>query len=179
MAVRKNLKILNNFKKGFTLVELLVVMAILGILMVVSLANFRTSQMKARDVQRKHDLKQIATALEAYMTDHGGYPDDSNPSPTEGGKIKACVCGSATPQNCDWDQDDDPSLREFCDENNTVYMIKVPGDPGGSSYCYKSGGSWFQIYAKLENDKDPEAKLSVSCGGVTYNFGISSPNTTP
>lgn len=153
------------------------VMAILGILMVVSLANFRTSQMKARDVQRKHDLKQIAIALEAYMTDHGGYP---LASPAAGGKIKACGCKSAaTADACDWDND--LGSREFCDENSTVYMIKVPGDPGGSSYCYYSEGNLFRIYAKLENANDPEilgAGAIKSCG-ASYNFGISSPNTSP
>jgi general secretion pathway protein G len=154
-------------RSGFTLVELLVVMAILGILATVSLANFRTSQQKARDAQRKADLRQIANALEAYMNDHGGYPTE------ESGKIKACGCGTLA---CGWGADP----REFCDSNNTVYMKEIPDDPAGSPhYCYKSGGSWFQLYAKLENANDPEAKLSVSCSGTTYNFGISSPNTTP
>lgn len=161
-------------KNGFTLVELLVVMAIIGILATVSLANFRTSQIKARDAQRKHDLRQIGTALEVYMSDHGGYPPAF---PGDGGKIKACGCGGGT-MSCDWDVD--PGQREFCDEERTVYMIKVPGDPTGSPhYCYWSGGTSYKLYAKLENSKDPEAKLDVDCGGENYNFGISSPNTTP
>ncbi len=169
---------LNNFKKGFTLVELLVVMAILGILAVVSLANFRTSQMKGRDAQRKSDLRQIANALEAYMSDHGGYP--SAGTGADAGKIKACGCLSAIQADaCDWTID--TGSRELCDENNTIYMSKVPGDPVASpNYCYKSGGSWFQIYAKLENKNDSEAKLDVTCGGTPkYNFGISSPNVKP
>ena len=183
MYGRQDLQSLKQMKKakfrsgrGFTLVELLVVMAILGILAVVSLANFRTSQMKGRDAQRKSDLRQIANALEAYMSDHGGYPTASN------GQIKACGCKSAVQADaCDWDQDEVPNLREFCDENNTVYMSKVPGDPTGDpAYCYWSDGNSFKLYAKLENKNDPEAKLDVTCGGTPkYNFGISSPNTTP
>lgn len=163
-----------NKQLGFTLVELLVVMAILGILAVVSLANFRTSQMKGRDAQRKSDLRQIANALEAYMSDYGGYP--SAGTGADAGKIKACGCGDGT-LACGWGADP----REFCDKQNTVYMKEIPDDPAGTPhYCYKSGGSWFQIYAKLENKNDPEAKLDVTCGGTPkYNFGISSPNTTP
>ena len=174
-------------KWGFTLVELLVVMAIIGILAVVSLANFRTSQIKARDAQRKSDLHQIANALEAYMTDHAGYP---LASAAGGGKIKACGCKSAaTADACDWDND--LGSREFCDENSTVYMTKVPGDPVASpNYCYWSDTNSFKLYAKLENSKDPEClehdvngncvlPASPNCGGIKYNFGISSPNTKP
>jgi len=159
-------------KNAFTLVELLVVMAIIGILAVVSLANFRTSQMKGRDAQRKSDLRQIANALEAYMSDHGGYPLSSN------GKIMACGCGGEA-RECNWDEDS--GQREFCDANNTVYMSKVPGDPTGSpNYCYWSDGKSFKLYAKLENSKDPEAKGPYTCAGyASYNFGISSPNISP
>jgi len=163
----------NRINLGFTLVELLVVMTIIGILAVVSLANFRTSQMKARDAQRKSDLRQIANALEAYMSDHGGYP----PSSTNG-KIKACRCGNGNVE-CEWGGDS--GEREFCDANNTVYMSKVPGDPTGSpNYCYWSDGKSFKLYAKLENSKDPEAKGPYTCAGyASYNFGISSPNISP
>jgi len=162
-------------KNAFTLVELLVVIAILGILATITLANFSSSQKKGRDAQRKSDLRQIANALEAYMNDHGGYPAaDSN------GKIKACGCKSAAlAESCDWDTD--TGSRELCDENSTVYMSKVPGDPVGSpNYCYWSGTNSFKLYAKLENTNDPEAKGPYTCAGVaTYNFGISSSNTSP
>ena len=163
-------------KIGFTLIELLVVMVILGILTTISLANFRSSQAKARDAQRKHDLKQVANALEAYVADHGSYPEEN------GGKIMACQCGLGTPHACDWDQDDPayPEWRELCDENSTVYMIKVPGDPKGDPhYCYWSDGTSYKLYAQLENIRDPEATLASDCGGETYNFGISSTNITP
>ncbi len=165
----KKLKVKNQ-KHGFTLVELLVVMAILAILATVTLANFRTSQIKARDAQRKHDLRQIVNALEAYFSDHNGYPEASN------GKIMACGCqdpGLA----CGWD--DPVGQREFCDGNNTVYMAKVPGDPlsdPNHSYCYQSDGNYFKLYAILENEKDPEATIEVTCAGKDYNFGLASPN---
>jgi len=162
---------------GFTLVELLVVMAILGILTVVTLGNFRTSQIKARDAQRKSDLRQIANALEAYFNDYSGYPPES----ASGGMIKACSCGAPSPLDCAWM---DPGEREFCDVNNTVYMSQIPGDPTNDSnhtYCYQSNGNYYQLYAKLENEKDPEAKLDASwcLFGETYNFGISSSNVKP
>jgi len=59
---------------GFTLIELLVVMAILAILSTLGINSFMSSQMKARDAQRKSDLTQISKALELYYNDNEQYP---------------------------------------------------------------------------------------------------------
>jgi prepilin-type N-terminal cleavage/methylation domain-containing protein len=161
---------MNKLKTGFTLVELLVVMAILAILATVSLANFRNSQMKARDAQRKSDLHQIANAMEAYTSDHGGYPE------ADGGKIQACstVDNCLTLATCQWGT----FPRELCDNNNTVYMKEIPDDPvGNPHYCYWSDSSSFKLYANLENSNDAEAAGPFSCGTGTYNFGLASSNT--
>lgn len=178
----KDILSFNQKKKGFTLVELLVVMAILGILAVVSLANFRTSQIKARDAQRKHDMRQITNALEAYISDHGSYPDAGTGG--DAGKIVACSDSCGVPEGCEWEG---TSVREMCDENSTVYMIEVPGDPQpGTSqpnYCYWSDNTSYKLYVNLENEKDPERfeepNPTRSCGGALYNYGTASTNTSP
>jgi hypothetical protein len=159
-------------RSGFTRVEFLAIVLILAVLTAVTFFNLRLSQIKARDAQRKDDLRQIAKALGAYFEDHGIYPEAEKAS----GKMKACGCGSGI-VICDWDRDE--GQREFCDEKNIVYMIKVPGDPAGQpAYCYSSetGGNSFKLYAKLENSRDPEARGPYSCGERNdYNLGIASP----
>ena len=60
--------------KGFTLVELMVVMAVVGILAGLTLTAFFGARKTARDGQRKADLEQIRSALEMYRTDEGSYP---------------------------------------------------------------------------------------------------------
>jgi len=60
--------------KAFTLIELLVVISIIGILTTLIFANLNSARERARDVQRKSDLRSIQTALKLYNIDNGSYP---------------------------------------------------------------------------------------------------------
>lgn len=62
--------------KGFTLVELLVVMTIIAILAGLGLVSYQGARKSARDGKRKADLEQIRSALEMYRADNGTYPAD-------------------------------------------------------------------------------------------------------
>ena len=64
-------------KRAFTLIELLIVITIIGILAVALIPRLTGGPARARDAQRKADLQQIATALEFYNQDNGGYPATS------------------------------------------------------------------------------------------------------
>lgn len=62
-------------KKGFTLLELLIVVGILSLLVTLSSTIFNYAQKKSRDSKRIADLEQIRVALESYRTDNAGtYP---------------------------------------------------------------------------------------------------------
>ena len=62
-------------QKGFTIIELLIVIAIIGILAGLVLNNFQGAQAKARDVQRKSRINSIYGKLEEYYNNNSGYPD--------------------------------------------------------------------------------------------------------
>jgi len=69
-----------NKQKGFSLIELLVVITILGVLAAIGLTSYRTANMKARDSRRQADIQAIRSALEVYRADKDEYPsklDDS------------------------------------------------------------------------------------------------------
>src|SRR3989344_3767033 len=69
-------------KKGFSLIELLVVIGIIGTIIGGSFMAFNNAMAKGRDQRRKEDLKNLKTALTAYYLDHGSYPP-SNSSNTD------------------------------------------------------------------------------------------------
>ena len=60
--------------KGFTLLELLIVIVIIGILIALVLPNLINGPIRARDVRRKEDLNSISSGLEQYYNDNSAYP---------------------------------------------------------------------------------------------------------
>ncbi len=63
-----------NNKKGFTLIELMVTVVIVGVLMVGAVVIFSGANKKARDSRRKADLEKVRIALEMYKQVGGSYP---------------------------------------------------------------------------------------------------------
>ena len=158
--------------------ELLVVIAILGVLITAGLSSYKSTQRKSRDVRRKNDMRQIASALELYYNDKGRYPNDDG-----AGKIKGCDAGDNVV--CAWG-----NLMK--DSKGTIYMVILPGDPAsGWQYYYDAyggQGKGYQLYSRLENDQDIDLKREAGTEKVYYyidtfcngtkkcNYGISDSN---
>jgi type IV pilus assembly protein PilA len=65
---------------GFTLVELLVVMLILGLLAAIAIPSFFNQRDKARDADAKADVRTAQTAIESYATDNNGSYSGATPA---------------------------------------------------------------------------------------------------
>ena len=63
-------------KKAFTLIELLIVVAIIAILAAIAVPNFLEAQTRSKASRAKADMRSAATALESYYVDHNVYPYD-------------------------------------------------------------------------------------------------------
>lgn len=64
-------------KKAFTLIELLIVVAIIAILAAIAVPNFLEAQTRAKVARVKNDLRTMATAIESYQIDHNKPPPQS------------------------------------------------------------------------------------------------------
>ncbi|MBI2600066.1 type II secretion system protein [Candidatus Daviesbacteria bacterium] len=87
--------------RGFTLVELLVIVSVIVTLFVAGIAGFANIQKNTRDVKRKADLKAIAKALELHRGDTGyAFPQlsffSSNAIPADPGLKPYCLAGSSS-----------------------------------------------------------------------------------
>lgn len=73
-------------QKGFTIIELLVVIVIIGILVALTLPNLFSAQARGRDTDRKNELKNLQQKLETYYNDNDSYPaqlSNLDPAPSD------------------------------------------------------------------------------------------------
>src|SRR3989344_1934965 len=129
---------------GFTLVEMLVVVAILLILSTAGLSNFIFSIVKSHDTQRKQDLATIVKGIEAFVNDFGSYPDCDD----DNSGLVACNFGG--------------SMKAYFGGTAQTYLSRLPADPvPGQVYFYEKTASGFNLYASLENANDPGIKTGL------------------
>lgn len=151
-----------NIKKnlGFTLVEMLVVISIIGILSAVLAGGYVNSQRSSRDVTRKLNLKTIADALNSYYADFGVYPDVTFGDLLVGG-----------------------GEEEFT-VNDIIYIKKTPKETRDGMrdilYQVSATNKSFKLYTNLENgeDKDCDVCTSYPVSSGTCCYVITSSNTS-
>lgn len=104
---------------AFTLIELLIVVAIIAILAAIAVPNFLEAQVRAKVSRCKNDTRAIAVALEAYRTDNQKYPHRS---------------------------DNDFAMRRLNMLSSPIsYITSVPRDPfGGSRGIDEFNYAWHQ-----------------------------------
>lgn len=135
--------------RGFTLVEIIVVVSVLSILSAVIYANFNDSRTQSRDAQRQADLRALQNAIELYRQEYGRYPAGCNGAGAWSAQKGAGLpyeCADGTGQYIKGYESGKPFTPEF---------IKVlPTDPklngAGSGYMYvtNTDGTSYKIITR-------------------------------
>ena len=109
-------------RKAFTLIELLIVVAIIAILAAIAVPNFLEAQTRAKVSRVKSDMRSVGVALEAYFVDSNAYPAKRTAAAPVGlvGATPGSGLGSWVPQASD---SDGSSIT-----TPIAYLTTVPGD---------------------------------------------------
>lgn len=165
--------------RGFTLVELLIVVVIIGILASFGIQTYSGAQMKVRDARRKSDLREIRTALQAYYNDNGRYPSIAPPCAADGNN--GCYVRSTS--GTSWIPGLVPTYIKALPQDPLNTATQDPYNPGQFTYAYGnvtlSTGKDFDLYTQLENPNDPDRcqlkQYTIANGGGSW-CGAGSPN---
>ncbi len=136
--------------KGFTIIELIVVAAIISLLVAVVLARLDVSRAKARDTAKVQELKELQKALELYQLDINRYPSSQE---TPGSPVAARNGGGTS--------DMSRVLQGIVDNG---YLSKIPTPPSRSAIP----GIDMYVY---QTRKDPSGSaVNPECNGVDLDF---------
>ena len=116
---------MNKAMSGFTLIEILIVVVILGILGAVVVPNILSRPDTARVQAAQTDLRALSQTLEIYRLDNFQYPS------SEQGLESLVDSPAGFPEPKNW--------------NPEGYLKKLPTDPWGSPYLYEKTGSSYSL----------------------------------
>jgi general secretion pathway protein G len=144
-------------QRGFTLLELLIVIVIIGILALLIIPNITSAPKKARDTQRKTDLKAIQKGLEEYFVSNNAYPTQASAAPA------------------------DTALTPLTTSNPPVIKT-IPTDPKNTGvfvYNYTSDGQTYTLHGCLENGGEAVTSPVTNdgaCTGTNRGFVLTQQN---
>lgn len=143
-------------RKGFTLIEMLIVVAIIGILASVVIVGLGPAQKRGRDARRASDLRGVQTALELIYNKTGAYPTNIN----SWAALQTALTGGG------------------------IGVSQIPNDPSAPTkeYMYASDANGTSYVLGATLDDPTNALLKSSLGtfpqGFTGTSGFTSCDTT-
>ncbi|MEX6502073.1 type II secretion system major pseudopilin GspG [Pseudomonas zhanjiangensis] len=137
---------MNKRQSGFTLIEIMVVVVILGILAALVVPQIMSRPDQAKLTVAKGDIKAVAAALDMYKLDNHSYPS------TQQGLEALVQKPSGNPPAKNWNRDG--------------YLKRLPVDPWGNVYQYLAPGAKgpFDLYSLGADGKPGGSELDADIG---------------
>lgn len=157
-------------RKGFTLIEILIVVAIIAILASIVLVGLGPTQALGRDSRRLSDLQEVQNALELYYNANGYYPGGGSPA--------TMATGAA------WGPAGTTGALSTVLTTANIGVNSIPNDPSGGTYMYvyawSSTASSYVMAADMESTQGSEwASYQVPSGLTASEAGGTTGTTKP
>lgn len=142
-----NKRWVGRYNRGFTVVELIVIIMVIGILASIASISYGRSQSRSRITTYKNDIDQVRIMIEAYRNEHGEYPSTTDlPDKVNWHAIDVlidsqCSTTGGSARVAEWV----PDLDEDLPQSNVVAGAGVDEIPG--CYAYASNGTDFVLSA--------------------------------
>ena len=135
-----------NRQRGFTIVELLIVIVVIGILAAIVIVAYSGVQNRAKDTMRTSDIVSVQKALELYRVDNGTYPSVGTDNI---GYAVSTLSGALVP----------------------IYLARLPNDPNTSltNYQYVRGSAASGAYGiRISYETKTACHMGVNNTGVGW-----------
>jgi prepilin-type N-terminal cleavage/methylation domain-containing protein len=161
---------MKKFQFGFSLIEIMVVVSLIGILSAVGYANFSQGSAQSRDAQRQADLRIVSTALELYKNKYGQYPQGCNSPGTWSGHAPAYDCSSGNQYIVGLAPEFIPRLPQD---------PRISGDNSGYVYTTNADGTVyiFKVRLTVETENVDYGHPFQSCDTNNTNSSVPLCNT--
>lgn len=179
-------------KRGFTIVELLIVIVVIGILAALATASFSTVQKRAIDAARISDMQTIMKALQMYRETNGGFPTHSASANAWGWEISTTgtgptnFIGALSQQRIISKVPVDPVNKGLASgtgyseyltpdiDNATVYEYFYYRGNAGAGGCNAEWGEWYVLGIKQmatvpNGQRSPLSPPAPPCGYPSLN----------
>ena len=148
-----------NSKKGFTIIEVVLVLAIAGLIFLMVFVALPALQRSQRDTARRNDIARVDTSLTQYQTNHQNSPTtlpvgNHSWSPTDEEQKNGTITCASSDEACKFvrdymnsgttGEDGQAKKNEFKDPDGTFYSVNI-GEQSDEAFEYNNNGKPYEM----------------------------------